>query len=136
MKRTTQPVREKKQAKRGMGSSTSSEGVRRSLHTHDPGSSVSADDHMACHARSCTDRARNHDVALDHAPRMGLQGMHDAGEGSLPVVLSSHVEETGNGSRSSRDEETDPGIHNDEGCIHEAGHDDHNHPQLEGIHGD
>lgn len=91
---------------------------------------------MASHARSCTDRARNHDVEVGHARRMDLRGMHDVGEGSLPVVLSSHAEENGNESRNSRDEETYPGTHDDEGCIHEAAHDDRNLPRPEGIHGD
>lgn len=120
-----------------MGSSTSSEGVaHRSLHTHDLGSSVSADGRTACHARSYTDPARSHDGVGDRGRHMGLRGMDDAGEDSPRVVLSFHAEENGNGSRNSRDEEIDPGTHDDEGCSHEAGHDAHNHPRPEGIHGD
>ena len=118
-----------------MGSSTSSAGVRRSLHTHDPGSSVSAHGRMAYHARSYTDPVRSHDVEVGRVRRTGLPGMHDVGEGSLPAVLSSHAEENGNESRSSRDGETDPGTHDDEGCSHEAEHDDHTHPRQEDIHG-
>lgn len=91
---------------------------------------------MACHARSCTDPVRSHDVGVGRERRMGLRGMDDVGEDSPPAVLSFRVGENDNGNRSSRDEGTDPDTHGDEGCSHEAEHDVHNPPQPEGIHGE
>lgn len=93
---------------------------------------------MACHAHSYTDPVRTHDVEVGRARRTGLRGMHDVGEGSLQVVPSSHAEEKhGNESRSSLDEEeTDHGSHDDEGCNHEAEHDDRNLLRPEDIHGE
>jgi hypothetical protein len=50
------------------------------------------------------------------------------------VVHAYREEENDNGSHSNLDGESDHDNHDDEGCNHEVGHGDHNHPQQVDTH--